>query len=76
MNALAWHKTGRNWTGIEGKYRATVLAPDPDETVFRFWYWSVDGGNSGGTHSVLQAKRAAQEAVDRMKTRAQNAPRI
>lgn len=66
MPRLTWTKSGCDWIGIYGKFRAKVNGPKPP---LGFCHWSVYAGDraggSGGTNSVQQSKRAAEREVER-----------
>ncbi len=64
---LDWTKSGRDWFGICGQYRAEVKGPSGP---LGFSHWSVKfgdkRGNSGGTSSVRSSKKAAEAECDRL----------
>ncbi len=63
---LKWTKSGRDWFAIHGKFRAEVKGPNGP---LGFCHWSVRAGDrsggSGGTSSVQQSKRSAENEVER-----------
>jgi hypothetical protein len=63
---IEWTKSGRDWFGIYGRFRAEVRGPNGP---LGFCHWSVRAseqrGGSGGTSSVRASKRAAENEIVR-----------
>ena len=65
-NKLVWIKSGKEWHGIYGQFRAKVSAPVAPMFMHHWSVWvGVRSGGSGGTSSVIASKRAAENEVVR-----------
>jgi hypothetical protein len=66
MARLTWTKTGRDWLGIYGQFRAKVTAPYEGGFMYHWSVWTdKKQGGSGGTSSVIASKRSAENEVAR-----------
>lgn len=64
---LEWTKSGRDWIGIYGQFRAKVFASrGPLGHVSWTLYAGKTNCGSGGTSSIKASKRAAEIAVERV----------